>query len=139
MRTSPKLAAVLLAAALTGACASASSMVDPVVGALAKGGLSTQQAVGGAGALLGLAQTQLPADQFSSLSAGVGGADKYINQARNMTGETGPISSMSQVQGMFSKLGISPEQGAELTKNFGSFVGDKVGGPLGETVKGIIK
>ncbi|MGH7586814.1 MAG: DUF2780 domain-containing protein, partial [Gemmatimonadales bacterium] len=136
MRTSPKLAAILLAATLTGACASSASMVDPVVSALAKGGLTTQQAAGGAGALLGLAQTKLPADQFSSLSAGVGGADKYMNQARNMTGETGPISSMSQVQGMFSKMGISPEQGAELTKNFGDFVGSKVGGPLGETVKG---
>jgi hypothetical protein len=40
---------------------------------------------------------------------------------------------------MFGKIGISPDQGAELTKNFGNFVGDKVGGPLGETVKGIIK
>ena len=139
MRTSPKLAAGLLAAALIGACASSSSMVDPIVSALAKDGLSTQQAAGGAGALLGLAQTQLTTDQFNSLSAGVGGADKYINQARNMTGETGPISSMSQVQGMFSKMGISPEQGAELTKNFGEFVSSKVGGPLGETVKGIMK
>ena len=139
MRTSPKLVALLLAAALTGACASATSMADPLVGALAKGGLSPQQAVGGAGALLGLAQTSLPAEQFSSLSSGLGGADKYINQARNMTGETGPISGMSQVQGMFSKLGISPEQGAELTRNFGSFVGSRLGGPLGEAVTGVMK
>ena len=139
MRTSRKLAAVLLGAALTAACASSSSMVDPVVSALAKGGLTTQQAAGGAGALLGLSQTQLPADQFNALSAGVGGADKYINQARNMTGETGPISSMAQVQSMFGKMGISPEQGAELTQNFGNFVGDKVGGPLGDAVKGVIK
>ena len=74
-------------------------------------------------------------DQIS----GLGGADKYINQARNMTGETGPISGMSQVQGMFSKLGISPEQGAELTRNFGSFVGSRLGGPLGEAVTGVMK
>jgi hypothetical protein len=139
MRTSPKLVAILLAAALTGACASATSMADPLIGALAKGGLSPQQAVGGAGALLGLAQTSLPADQFSSLSTGVGGADKYINQARNMTGETGPISGMPQVQAMFSKMGISPEQGAELTKNFGGFVGSKVGGPLGDAVTSVLK
>ncbi len=115
MRTSPKLVVILLAAALTGACASATSMADPLVGALAKGGLSPQQAVGGAG------------------------ADKYINQARTMTGETGPISGMPQVQGMFSKMGISPEQGAELTKNFGDFVGSKVGGPLGDAVTAVLK
>ena len=139
MRTSPKLAAVLFAAALTGACASGSSPADPVVTALAKDGLTTQQAAGGAGALLGLLQTQLTTDQFNSLSAGVGGADKYINQARNMTAETGPISSKSQVQGMFSKMGISPEQGAKLTENFGNFVGDKVGDPLGDAVKAALK
>ena len=139
MRTSPKLVAIVLAAALAGACSTATSMSDPLVGALAKGGLTPQQAVGGAGALLGLAQTSLPPDQFSSISTGVGGADKYINQARNMTGETGPITGKSQVQGMFSKLGISPEQGTELSRNFSGFVDSKVGGPAGEAVAGMLK
>ena len=139
MRTTPKLVAMLLVAALAGACASATSTADPLLGALAKDGLTPQQAAGGAGALLGLAQTSLPAEQFSSLSTGVGGADKYINQARNMTGETAPITGMPQVQGMFTKLGISPEQGAGLAKNFSSFVGSKVGDPVGDAVAGMMK
>ncbi|MFV0576370.1 MAG: DUF2780 domain-containing protein [Vibrio sp.] len=66
-------------------------------------GVSTQQATGGAAALLGLASTQLTgasAEEFSGLSSNLSG---LLNSAKSVTGD---VDSMAAVKSAFDKLGL---------------------------------
>ena len=70
-------------------------------------GVTDTQALGGAGALLQLAQDKLGVDQFSAIAAIIPGADSYLNIAKTVGKITGPMNSLDDVKPVFENLGMS--------------------------------
>ena len=101
---------------------------NPLVGALTSGlGVSPEQAVGGTGAMMGLAQSKLSPEQFGSITSAVPGLGDVTKAAGPLLGSSS-LSSLAGVQGAFSKLGMSPE----TVGKFAPIIGDAIskgGGP----------
>ena len=125
------------------ACASGSPLSgiasNPLVSALTSQlGVSPDQAVGGAGAMLGYAQNKLPADQASAVSSAIPGSSDILKAAGPMLGGS-PLQSLADVQGAFSKLGMSPDMVSKfapiLTDQVSKVAGPQVAGVLGSLFK----
>ena len=98
--------------------------------------IKPEQAVGGAGALFGLAKTQLPAAQFAKIAKAVPGMNGLIAAApkptkskssttdmlgsvagalpAQMGGMAGQASQLAGMAGAFKKLGLSPDMVAQF-------------------------
>jgi len=112
---------------------------NPLVSSLTSGlGVSPEQAVGGSGAMLGYAQNKLSPDQFSAVSNAIPGAGDITKAAGPLLGGS-PLKSLADVQGVFSKLGMSPETVSKfapiLTDQVGKVAGPQVAGVLGSLFK----
>ena len=115
--------AALLAAVLQGcggnspssALPAAVSAAGPLNGAITSAipGLSQAQAALGAGSLLGLAKTKMPAGQYSQVAGAIPGADALVGEAVKQGAPTSP-SSLSAVTDFLGKSGISPSQVNQL-------------------------
>lgn len=128
---------LVVLAALT-SCASGSALSglasNPLVSALTSQlGVSPDQAVGGAGAMLGYAQNKLPADQFGAVSNAIPGSSDIVKAAGPMLGGS-PLASLADVGGVFSKLGMSPD----LISKFAPILGDQVSKVAGPQVGGLL-
>ena len=101
---------------------------NPLVGALTSGlGVSPEQAVGGTGAMMGLAQSKLSPEQFGSITSAVPGLGDVTQAAGPLLGSSS-LSSLAGVHGAFSKLGMSPETVGKFTPIIGDAI-SKGGGP----------
>ena len=112
---------------------------NPLVSSLTSGlGVSPEQAVGGTGAMLGYAQNKLSPDQFSAVSNAIPGAGDITKAAGPLVGGS-PLNSLADVQGVFSKLGMSPDMVSKfapvLTDQVSKVAGPQVGGLLGSLFK----
>ncbi|KZY85644.1 hypothetical protein A3741_27600, partial [Oleiphilus sp. HI0069] len=104
------------------------SMVDMAMGllpTLTQGlGVSSDQAEGGMGALLKLAQTTLSGDEFGSLSEGIPGIEGMLAAAPSLgdssgaglggilskvSGASGSLGALGEVTKQFEALGLSPD------------------------------
>jgi hypothetical protein len=140
------LAAVAALAALAQVgCASTSSAIpsgvasNPLVGSLTSGlGVSPDQAVGGTGAMVGLAQNKLTPDQFSALSNSVPGLGDITKAAGPLLGSV-PLSSLGDVQSAFSKLGMSPEMVGKFAPILGDAISKGASPALGSAFSGLFK
>lgn len=101
---------------------------NPLVSSLMSGlGLNANQAVGGAGALLGLAQQNMPKADWSKLAGAIPGSSDLIKTAKSLGG----ISKFSNLAGLtsaFGKMGLTPDHVSKLTPSMGDYV-TKVAGP----------
>ena len=101
---------------------------DPLITNLVSSlGLSATQAIGGAGALLGLAQKNLAGADWSKIAGAIPGASSLISQAKSLGG----ISKFTNLAGLapaFSKIGSSSDQVKALTPALTDYVG-KAAGP----------
>jgi hypothetical protein len=107
---------------------------NPTVSGLMSGlGLNPTQAVGGTGALLGLAEETLAKADWSKIASGIPGASSLISQAKSLGGITGKFSSLANLAPAFSKMGLNADQVKALvpavtdqvTKAAGSDIGAK--------------
>ena len=106
---------------------------NPLVSALTSGlGVSPQQAVGGTGAMMGLAQNKLSPDQFGSITSAVPGLGEVTKAAGPLLGGTS-LNSLGDVQGAFSKLGMSPE----TVGKFAPIIGEAINKGAGPQVAGL--
>ena len=106
---------------------------NPLVGALTSGlGVSPEQAVGGTGAMMGLAQSKLSPEQFGSITSAVPGLGDVTKAAGPLLGSSS-LSSLAGVQGAFSKLGMSPE----TVGKFAPIIGDAISKGAGPQVAGL--
>lgn len=132
------LAALVALAGLAGSgCATAGLpsgiTSNPLVGALTSGlGVNPEQAVGGTGAMMGLAQSKLSPDQFGSITSAVPGLGDITKAAGPLLGGSS-MSSLADVQGAFSKLGMSPE----MVGKFAPIIGDAISKGGGSQVAGL--
>lgn len=97
-------------------------------------GMSTDQLVGTAGSLLGLASEKLPAGDFAKVSSAVPGASDLISQAGNLTGLGKTFGSIGQVTLALGKMGVTPDQIAKV----GTGVADFAGKAGGDSVKNML-
>jgi len=140
---SPKLLAVLAALVLALGCSSATKMFNnnPLTNSLMSAipGLNQLQAIGGAGALMGLAQGKLPAADFSKISGLVPNVDKMIEQATKTGGLPASLNSLADLSGTFSKLGISPAQANKMAPTATDFFTQKGGAEVGNMLAQVWK
>ena len=128
---------VLLLVAVVGlaSCASTSSAIgalasNPLVSSLTSSlGVSPEQAVGGAGAMLGYAKNSLTPEQASAVTNAIPGAGEITSAAGPLLGGS-PLKTLNDVTGVFSKLGMSPE----MVSKFAPIIGDQVGKLAGPQV-----
>ena len=129
------MATAAAAAAVFAGCASTPSFSgDPLVSSLTSSGLSTSQAAGGLGSVLSLAQSKLPAAEYSSLTKYLPGADKYVKVAQDAGVLSDPIRDVQQMNEAFKKLGLDPNQARGLLGYTSDYL-DKQGG---EPARGLL-
>lgn len=89
-------------------------------------GVTQTQAVGGSGALLQLAESQLGADSMATLSDQVSGLSGLLGGGSSLSKSLlSNISSMSGVQSAFSALGMDPAMIEQFLPIVLSFLGDQ--------------
>ena len=87
-------------------------------------GVTQQQAAGGAGALLAMAQNNLSADQFSGILSKVPGLDTLLGGEGGMASSMlGNIASLEGVSKAFSALGLSPDMISQFAPKMLGFLG----------------
>jgi hypothetical protein len=107
---------------------SMSSLSNPLLGQLTKSlGVTSDQAEGGVGSMLTLAQEKLVAGDFDKIAAVIPGAGKYMEKAKSLGAVTGPIGNALGLNSSLGKLGISPSTAAKFVPQVTKYVG-KVGG-----------
>lgn len=133
------LAVLVLTAASCASNPIAGLTSNPLISSLTSGlGVTPDQAVGGTGAMLGLAQNKLSPDQFSAVSKAIPGASDISKAAAPLIGSASP-QSVGDVQSIFSKLGMSPDTVSKfapiLSDAVSKVAGPEVGGLLGGLFK----
>jgi hypothetical protein len=112
-----------------------SLMNDPLVGALKSTlGVTDEQAEGGLGSILTLAQEKLAKGDFDKIAQVVPGSQKYLDAAKKLGAVTGPLTNSAGLNSAFSKLGIAPDKAAKFTPT----VLDAVGTVGGESAKNML-
>ena len=102
-------------------------------------GVTQQQAAGGAGALLAMAQNNLSADQFGGILDKVPGLDSLLGGGSGVaSSRLGNISSLQGVAKVFSSLGLSPEMISQFAPKILGFLGNEgVGSTALNALKGL--
>lgn len=102
-------------------------------------GLTEQQAQGGVGSILALAQEKLVKGDFDKIAAAIPGSQKYLDMAKSLGAVTGPLSNLAGLNSALGRLGISPDKAARLVPAVTDFV-NKAGGPeVGQLLGGALK
>ena len=112
---------------------------DPLIQTLVSSlGLSAAQAIGGAGALLGLGQKNLAAADWSKVAGAIPGAKSLISQAKTLGGIT-QFTNLAGLAPSFTKMGLSSDQVKSLTPALTDYVGKAAGAEVGTLLAGAIK
>ena len=128
------LLVVLGFVAMTG-CSSglgqASGLINALTGSL---GVTQNQAIAGAGSLLGLASEKLGSQDFAKIATAVPGANDLIKQAGSLTGLGSSFGTMANVTSALGKMGLSGDQVVKM----GSSIADFAGKSGGDSVKNLL-
>lgn len=90
-------------------------------------GVTENQAAGGVGSMLILAQEKLIKGDFDKIAQAVPGASRYMEQAKSLGAVTGPIKDMKGLQAALGKLAMSPDMQKKFVPAVTNYIG-KVGG-----------
>jgi len=90
-------------------------------------GVTQNQAEGGVGSMLKLAQEKLSAGDFDQVAKAIPGAQKYLDKAKSLGAYTGALQNLGGLKGAFTKLGISPETADKFMPAVTNYV-SKIGG-----------
>lgn len=102
-------------------------------------GVTDTQALGGAGALLQLAQDKLGADQFSTIAAIIPGADSYLNIAKTVGKISGPMNSLDDVKPVFENLGMSGDLVGEFVPALSGYASMVGGSGVSDLLGSVLK
>jgi hypothetical protein len=99
-------------------------------------GSSPEQAAGAAGALFGVAKSQLKPAEFSQIASAVPGMDALLSAAPALGGSAAGFAGMA---GAFSKLGLSPDLVSKAVPVLTQFVTKSGGANVGSLLAGVLK
>ena len=102
-------------------------------------GVTEQQATGGVGSILTLAQEKLIKGDFDKVAAVVPGASKYMDQAKKLGAVTGPIKDMNGLKSALGRLAMSPDTINKFVPAVSNFVGKAGGSEVGNLLAGVLK
>src|SRR5262245_22599990 len=123
----------------TAMSSAASLATNPLVTSLTSGlGLNATQAMGGAGALLGLASENLAKADWTKVANAVPGVNSLISEAKTLGGITGKFTSLANLSGAFTKMGLSADQVKTLTPAMTDFISKSAGPEVGNLFAGAI-
>jgi hypothetical protein len=116
------------------------SMANPLLGKLTSSlGVTQDQAEGGVGSILTLAQEKLAKGDFDKIAALIPGASGYLEKAKSLGAVTGPLLNGAGLNGALGKLGIDAATAAKFIPQVTKFVskagGSKLGGLLTNALK----
>jgi hypothetical protein len=134
----------------TEAAREAAKASPELVGSLAKElGSTPEQAAGAAGALFGVAKSQLKAEEFGQISKAVPGMGALLKAAPAADAGGGAAAALSKAVGSaaglataasaFSKLGLKPELVSKAIPILTSFVTKSGGAGVGKLLAGALK
>jgi hypothetical protein len=113
-------------------CASTQSMTDPLVGTLTKSlGVTENQASGGVGSMLHLAQEKLPSADFGKVASVIPGSEKYMDMAKSLGAVTGPLTNGAGLSSALGRLGMSAGTAEKFVPAVTDFVGKAAGSNVG--------
>ena len=113
--------------------------------------ITPQQAIGGSGALFGLAKTKLKPEDFLKVSRAVPGMDdllKSVPKANSQSNDPlstlgsalpGKYGALASVAGVFNQLGMSPKMAIKFLPVMGQFVKLKGGSQVADLLSGAWK
>jgi hypothetical protein len=112
---------------------------DPMISSLTTGlGLNANQAIGGAGALLGLAQTNMASGDWSKVAAAIPGASNLISQAKTLGGIS-KFTNLADLSGAFTKMGLTADQAKGITSSLTDTISKAAGPEIGTAFAAAIK
>jgi Protein of unknown function VcgC/VcgE (DUF2780) len=116
------------------------SMKDPLTGFLGSQlGVTEDQAAGGVGSILTLAQEKLIKGDFDKITQFVPSASKYMAQAKSLGAVTGPIKDMRGLQAALGRLAMSPETQAKFVPAVTDYIGKAGGDSVRKLLAGVLK
>jgi Protein of unknown function VcgC/VcgE (DUF2780) len=101
-------------------------------------GVTQNQAEGGVGSILKLAQEKLVKGDFDQVAAVIPGASKYLDKAKSLGAFTGNLDNVAGLNGALGKLGISPDTAARFIPAVTDFVGKAGGSKVGGLLKSVL-
>jgi hypothetical protein len=123
-----------------------------LVGMLTKGlKIKPDQAIGGAGALFGMAKTKLSPGDFTKVADVVPGLDGLLGAAPKPAGGAtdmlssvggmlpGKAGSIASMAGSFKSLGLSPDMAAKFVPIMSKYVQAKGGSDIAGLLTGVLK
>ena len=113
--------------------AAVDSSINPeLIGTMTKElGITPKQAIGGTGALLGLAKSKLKADEFAQVSSAIPGTDALIKSAPTAApalGSLGVVGGIASLGVGFKSLGMTPEMAPKMVPVLTKYVESKGAG-----------
>ncbi|HEX5163466.1 MAG TPA: DUF2780 domain-containing protein [Steroidobacteraceae bacterium] len=138
------LAAITLASCSSTSAPSAMTSAlggsNPLMGMLTSQlGVTQQQAEGGVGSILKLANEKMARGDFDQVAALIPGASKYMDTARKLGAYAGQIGDLAGLTSSLGKLGISPDTAASFIPAVTDFVGKAGGSELGGKLAAALK
>jgi hypothetical protein len=117
-----------------------SAMKNPLMGMLTSQlGVTEQQATGGLGSYLTLAQEKLAKGDFDKIASLVPGASKYMEQAKALGAVAGPLKNLAGLNGALGKLGMQPETVAKFAPTVTDYLGKAGGSGVQSMLSGMLK
>lgn len=116
-----------------------SVLKDPLTNMLTSTlGVTADQAHGGVGSILTLAQEKLIKGDFDKVAAVVPGASKYVQKAKALGAVTGPIKNLDGLKSSLGRLGMQPATVSQFIPSVSNFVG-KASPTAGSLLAGVLK
>lgn len=101
-------------------------------------GMSRDQAEGGLGSILTLAQEKLVKGDFDKVAAAIPGASKYLEQAKSLGAVTGPLKDLAGLKGALGKLGIDEQTASTFLSAVPGVVSKLGGSDVGKLLEGVL-
>jgi hypothetical protein len=98
-------------------------------------GVTQNQAEGGVGSMLKLAQEKLSAGDFDQVAKAIPGAQKYLDKAKALGAYTGALNNLGGLNGALAKLGIPPDTAAKFVPAVTNYVSKLGGSKTGALLK----
>jgi hypothetical protein len=101
-------------------------------------GVTQNQAEGGVGSILKLAQEKLAKGDFDKVASAVPGAQKYLDKAKSLGAYSGKVGNVAGLNSALGKLGIPPETAAKFVPTVTDYIGKVGGSKVGALLKSAI-
>jgi len=98
-------------------------------------GVTQNQAEGGLGSMLKLAQEKLVKGDYAKVAGAIPGAQKYLDKAKSLGAYSGSVGNLAGLNGALAKLGIPPETASKFIPYVTDYVGKLAGPQVGALLK----